>query len=301
MPDKKTPTIGRTLEGAVKKLTILLKNTDQAWMEAEILLASVLKKDRTWLLAHGEATLNDRQARAFGSLLRRRLRQEPMAYLTNVADFCGRDFFVDRRVLIPRPETEELVERATKRLQATKESFLVWDVGVGSGAIAVTIKAKTASAMVIASDVSTDALIVAKRNAKHLLGSTKLIRWITSDLLSKRLATILTRQKSDRLLVVANLPYLPLSDRKVLAPSVTKFEPARALFTKENGNFLIHKLLQQLAVFRLKDGRPLTILAEFDPPQATPLRSLAFTYFPDATIAVHPDSCGRERILEIAT
>ncbi|MDP3794079.1 MAG: hypothetical protein Q8R07_05020, partial [Candidatus Uhrbacteria bacterium] len=104
-------------------------------------------------------------------------------------------------------------------------------------------------------------------------------------------------------LVIANLPYLPLSDKKKLAPDVVRFEPPRALFTKDDGLFLIHHLLHQLSIFITHYPLRIThyiLLIEFDPPQASRLTVLVKKYFPQASITIHKDLCGRDRFLEIS-
>ncbi len=268
---------------------------DQAWMEAEMLLAHVLKKDRAWIVAHAERALTALQEKKLNSLVTRRRNHEPMAYLLGEVTFFGRSFHVRRGVLIPRPETEELVARGLQKIASTKPSTLVWDVGVGSGAIAVTISLEAPTTRVIASDTNRAALVLARQNASP----AKSISFTRANLLSPRLAAFLRKRREPHLLVLANLPYLPTRERRTMQPDVVRYEPSSALFAKEEGMFLIKKLLHQLAIFQKKDPRTLTILAEFHPPQASHLLREAKRLFPQATVRVHEDLCGRKRILEI--
>jgi release factor glutamine methyltransferase len=280
------------------KDTLQTWSRDLGWFETELILAHVVKKDRAWLVAHQEEKLLASQQRMFLKLARRRLKHEPLAYVLGHWNFYGRELLTDKRALIPRPETELLIDRALSLLRTThyKLPTAVWDVGTGCGAIAITLALERSKMRVVASDISTGALALAKQNARQLHAQ---VTFVKTNLLSVQLANTLTRRRAKHLLVVANLPYLPVSDKRKLMPDVVKFEPHSALFTKEDGNFLIHRLLQQLSVFQKRDGRSLTLLAEFDPPQAQVLKELAKKYFPSATVSIHQDLCGRNRVLEV--
>ncbi|MFA6429784.1 MAG: peptide chain release factor N(5)-glutamine methyltransferase [Patescibacteria group bacterium] len=267
-----------------------------AHLEIELLLAHILKKDRSWVAVHDETPLTSRQNGLFEGFARRRLKQEPMAYILGHKAFYGREFLTDARALIPRPETELLVERAILHLKKQASSTLVIDVGTGSGAIAATIALEVPSATVIASDVDKKALALARKNIKRLRANVQLQQ---ANLLDKSLLKQLGRSRAKQLVIVANLPYLPLSDRTILAKSVTKYEPIQALFTKDHGLFLLRALIEQLATFQECDQRPLVLLAEFDPPQAETLCRIAAQYFPQAFVTIYQDLCGRDRVLEI--
>lgn len=289
-----------TLRDAADRLAAMLGNQDQAWAEAEILLAHAIKRDRTWVLAHANEKLSAVRRQAFERLVNRRLKHEPLAYLIKRADFLGRDFHSDKRALIPRYETEDLVRRAVEIIKRRGAShLLMWDVGVGSGAIAVSVKAMLPQGRVIASDVSASALSLAKLNAKRILGNASAITFERANLLSPSLEKIFAGSPHEALIVLANLPYLPLSDKKRLMPDVVNYEPSQALFTKEDGNFLLHRLMRQLKTFQKKDGRPLVLLAEFDPPQSKKLLVIAQKLFPRSRLSIHQDDCGRDRLLEM--
>lgn len=285
-------TITERLKTAALALGKELGNNDRGWMEAELLLSAVVQKDRTWILAHGEKQLTPAQGKRFDQLLKRRQKREPIAYLIGRWSFYGREFLTDKRALIPRPETELLVEEALKLVD---EKTLVWDVGTGTGAIAIAMALGT-KAPIVASDVSTKALTLAKQNAKRHKAK---IAFLKADLLDANIQRVIERSKKPRLLVLANLPYLPLTDKTKLDKDVTKYEPTSALFTKEHGNFLIHKLFKQCSRFPTKPGTLLTILAEFDPPQAETLKRLANDLFPNARVTIHDDLCGRPRVLSV--
>jgi release factor glutamine methyltransferase len=287
---------------AADRLAAPLGNQDQAWNEAEILMAHALKHDRAWVLAHATESLAGATRPSFARLLKRRLAHEPMAYILGRTTFHGREFLSRRGALIPRPETEDLVRRALETIRRFGAlHVLAWDVGVGSGAIAVSVKAGFPQTRVVASDVSATALALARVNAKRLLGDASAIAFMRADLLSPSMEKIIAASPHEALIVLANLPYLPLADKKRLAPDVVKYEPSQALFTKEEGNFLLHRLMKQLRAFQKKDGRPFVLLAELDPPQSKKLFALAKSLFPRAPIFIHQDSCGRDRLLEVRT
>jgi len=268
-------------------------------LEAELLLAHVLKCDRSHVIAHESDAMDPQAVRAFERLAKRRLAHEPMAYLLGRREFYGREFLTDKCALIPRPETEVLIARAHAILKPHPSDTLVWDVGTGSGAIATTVALERPEADILATDIDPRALALAGKNAKRF--NVKTIRFLKADLLDRSVKKILTASPVRRLLVLANLPYLPLSDKKNLDLDVTKYEPSQALFTKENGLYLIHRLLKQLSDFRTKVRliKSMSILLEFDPPQAHALVDLVKKYFPRARVSVHQDECGRDRVLEI--
>lgn len=263
----------------------------RSWIEARVLFAYVLKKDREWFIAHGNENVGKKMQTAFEALTKKRLAHTPLAYLTGSKYFYGREFIVNKHVLIPRLETEILVDQALSTIVSPKQTLL-WDVGTGSGAIAITCAKEKPSLTVIASDVSQSALRVATKNAKRMKVK---VTFIKANLFSSHTKSILRRKRYDHLVVVANLPYLPMSDKKKLDVSVTKYEPMQALFTDDGGQFLNKKLLVQLS--KLK--RPMTIFCEIDPPQASSLMKFAKREFPQAVVSVIKDQFNRKRMLKI--
>lgn len=278
-------------------------------LDAEVLLAHVLKKNRSWILAHPDDPVSAAKTRQFHALVTRRKKHEPVAYLMREKEFFGRTFTVNHHVLVPRPETELMVERAlrsTREARGAKQCF--WDVGTGSGAIAVTLACERPDAAILATDVSARALAVAKKNAARHHAANQ-ITFLKSNLLQPAVYRLLARHASDRttahphdrdLLITANLPYLPASDKKILAPDVTTYEPSLALFSGADGLTLIRQFLGQLARHLPEwNYQRVTILLEFDPPQAKTLTALAKKRFPRADIMIHRDLAGRNRIMEI--
>jgi release factor glutamine methyltransferase len=204
--------------------------------DAELLLLHTLHRDRAWLIAHPETEMPPAQLAQFETLLARRARHEPIQYITGQQEFFGLTLRVTPDVLIPRPETEHLVEAALARIppdQITDQPTRILDVGTGSGAIAIAIAAHRPHAAVTAVDLSPAALAVARVSAAtHHVA----IRFIESDLLAA-----LPNENFD--LIVSNPPYVPTSDQ--LEPQVRDFEPHAALFAGESGLDIYRRLIPQ--------------------------------------------------------
>jgi release factor glutamine methyltransferase len=218
------------------------RGVDSPRLTIELLLAHVLRKKRLELYLEFERVLDEPTLATLRELVRRRADGEPLQYITGETEFMGLKFAVDRRVLIPRPETELLVETVLSRLQTTDhrpqtgEAPTIIDVGTGSGCIAVALAKRLPAATVHATDVSADALAVARANAaRH--GVEKNIRFHEGDLLSP----IPDSLRADGL--VANPPYVASGDLAGLPREVRDFEPARALSAGEDGLEVIRRLV----------------------------------------------------------
>ncbi len=191
-------------------------------LEAELLLVHVLGKPRSWLVAHADDVLDDATAAVFASLIERRTGGEPVAYITGHRGFWTLDLDVTPATLIPRPETELLVELALERMTPRSR---VADLGTGSGAIALALARESAAASVVASDASADALAVARRNAdKHGIAN---VRFVHGDWL-----TPLAGEQFD--VIVSNPPYIEAHDPH-LEQGDLRFEPASALASGNDG------------------------------------------------------------------
>ncbi|MBI4139192.1 peptide chain release factor N(5)-glutamine methyltransferase [Candidatus Uhrbacteria bacterium] len=303
MPDKPpSSSIRSVVTDAARRLQpkkiVCEEDRDLGRLEAEILLAHVLKKDRAWLHTHSDRSLPTAHRSLFQKLLARRLRYEPIAYITGEKEFYGLPFFVDKRALIPRPESELLVDLAlhATSLLAYRPTGLFWDVGTGTGAIAIAIAKHLPKTRVFASDISASALTLAKKNAKR--HKTKNLTFLKANLLDAHVRRYLpTRLLAySPLIITANLPYLPESDKKTLDPDVVEYEPSSALFAGKDGLELIEKFLRQLASSNTRFSH---LFLEYDPPQTKKLRALAKSLFPSAQITVHKDLAGRDRVLHI--
>jgi release factor glutamine methyltransferase len=231
--------------------------------DAEVLLAHVLERDRAWLLAHPEAELSAALLAEFRERVTRRAAREPLQYITGGQEFFGFGLHVTPATLIPRPETEHLVEAvlawAALRSPAT---LRVLDVGTGSGAIAIALAKKLPSAEVSACDLSTAALAVARGNAEHL-GAR--VRFVASDLLE----AFAEHPHFD--VIAANPPYVPQTDSATLQSEVRDFEPHLALFAGADGLDVYRRLIPQ-ARSALRPGGLLAMELGFG--QQEPLREL---------------------------
>jgi release factor glutamine methyltransferase len=235
--------------------TLLKANIESRRIDTSLILEVVTSKPRTWAFAHREAELTEEQGRRFMELIDMRRKRIPLVHLTNKREFYGLDFYIDKRVLTPRIETEKMAEWAIK--YAPKSSRLI-DVGTGSGALAVVIKKQRPDLKVWATDVSAEALTVARRNAAaHQVD----ISFITSDLFAD--------VKGSFAVIVTNLPYL--RDDAGLMPEVQK-EPAVALFGGHDGLDLYRRFLGQLPDYLDEGGY---LFTECDPWQHADLTAEA--------------------------
>ena len=257
---------------------------EPALREANLLLARALECSEAQLVARGSDDLDNSRLARFLELLDRRLTGEPVAYILGEKEFFGRTFFVDRRVLIPRPETEHLVEVALDLGLPTEPRIL--DIGTGSGCLAVTLLAEMPGSRAVATDVSLAALRVAERNANRHGVFEKL------DLVAADLASAVDLAGFQ--LVVSNPPYIGRDEVSSLSPEITQFEPEAALFASPAGHSLLERLLATLS--DLQSGTPL--LLEIGAGQA---ESIAEAAESSAFIleTVHPDLAGIERIVQL--
>lgn len=233
-------------------------------LDAQVLLAHVLATERAWLVAHADNPLTGEQAAAFAALARRRRGGEPVAYLTGVREFWGLPLAVSPAVLIPRPETEALVELALARLPEDRV-VTVLDLGTGSGAIALAIAHDRPRARVLATDVSADALAVARENARRLgIGNVQFAR-------SDWYADVPAAWRDVRFdLVASNPPYVAMGDPH-LAEGDLCFEPGAALASGSDGIAAIRTVVAG-APSRLAPGGTLVVEHGYD--QADRVRDL---------------------------
>jgi len=259
--------IGNWLTKSAFKLRA--NNIKSARLDAELLLAHVLKCERTWLAAHAEYELKKTKLESVDELLARRLKREPIAYILGKKEFYGRDFTTTPDVLIPRPETENLIESVleiTKKLNAnnsqkekSSQSLKLLDIGTGSGAIAITLALELPNVQVFASDISEEALSVAAQNATDLGAK---IEFAKSNLLQN-----ICNKKFD--IITANLPYVA---REWKTSPETSHEPEIALFAGKNGLELIEKLIKQAPNSLKSNG---FLVLELDPCQIETTKEIA--------------------------
>lgn len=291
---RRTTTIGRrpvTVREALQRgrdalVTAGPSATDTPALDADVLLRHVLGWDRAALFSRDREAIASTPWRRFSALVARRSRAEPVAYLTGVREFAGLPFRVDRRVLVPRPDTEILVEIGIARLAPLGSAGRAADVGTGSGAIAISLALACPTAVVHAIDIDPGALRVARGNARRLAPGVRL-RFHLSDGLTA------ARARVD--VVCANLPYIPDRAIQGLDPTVRDWEPHLALAGGPDGLDPYRALLSATPSLVRAGG---SILMECDPGQIGALTTLARTAHPDARIEVHRDLAGRDRVLE---
>jgi release factor glutamine methyltransferase len=224
------------------------REIDNARLNAEHLLAQVRGRTRMELYLEFERHLSELELGQLRQLVKRRGQREPLQHLLGTVEFCGHVFAIDQRAMVPRPETEELVEllqsRIENRSEPDRQFSRIVDVGTGSGVIALSLAKKFPGAQIVAVDISEDALALAKENANRLCLSDR-VRFLKSDLL---------RDIDGAFdVVVANLPYISTQDRHLLSREVLH-DPEAALFAGERGDELICKLIEQAPPRLRPDG-----------------------------------------------
>ena len=224
-----------TIGAALRAARLALKASETADLDAQALLSHTLGVDRAFLFAHAETALSDSQAAAFQAAVARRAAGEPIAYITGAIGFYDIDLKVSPAALIPRPETELLLEEAL-RLSEAGSRITVADIGTGSGALALTYARHRPQANVYATDISADALQIARYNAERI--------GVKAAFLLGDLAEPLIGRGIQVDLLLANLPYIASKDLATLA--VSRFEPRLALDGGRDGLELIRRLLRQI-------------------------------------------------------
>ena len=282
-------------EVLARGIVALAKYVESPRTDAQLLLSSVLGRDRAWLVAHSDTFLSRQQSERFGELCEKRATGMPIAYIVGTVGFYGREFVVNEKVLVPRPESEVLVDDLLaylrKRLDPAypKQLLTVLDIGTGSGAIACTLAAELAAVTVEGVDISLAALKVAEHNARRFNVFAK-CKFRFGDL---------TSGIGDRHFdaIVANLPYIP-TGALPKRPDPLSFEPQEALDGGADGLALYRRLLPMLPPL-LKPGA--LVLLEAAPPTIAGLLDLARASFPNDQIAVARDLSGLERYVRILT
>lgn len=268
------------------------QESDEARLDAEVLLAHVLGWPRARLYAHPQRCLMARQQTLYQRLIERRMTYEPVAYLTGHKEFYGLDFFVDRRVLVPRPETELLVEQAIAVVEECAwraGQAILADVGTGSGAIAVSLAVHLPGVAIYAIDVSPEALAVAAENCRRY-GVEGRVRLLAGDLLEP------LPEPVD--VIVANLPYVSHAEYERLPPEVADYEPRPALDGGSQGLDTIERLLTS-AVWHLNPGG--VILLEIGATQGQAVTALAQRHWPHAAVELRQDYAGLDRMVTVRT
>jgi release factor glutamine methyltransferase len=281
-------TSNRALYLAKQKLSAA--GIEDASLEAEFLLCHVLGISKAQLYSQAERVLHSAEIGRLRHLILRRLHHEPMAYILGCCEFYGIDFYVNQDALIPRPETELLVEETielARRNSTSGTQLTIADIGTGSGAVAVSLAVALPQAEIYATDISPSALLVAKRNChRHKVDGR--ITLLCGDLLEP-----LPKPVG---IVVANLPYVRNGDLKTLSQEIIGFEPMTALAGGEDGLANIRRLLCQLPGKVHPRG---CLLLEVGQGQDRAVRSLVNSHFPQANTRPIADLSGIARVIEV--
>jgi release factor glutamine methyltransferase len=275
-------------------------------LDLELLIASVIKKPREFVLSYPEYQLTKNQELKTKNLIARRAKKEPLAYILGQKEFYGLNFKVDKNTLIPRPETELIVERVSHNLERNNEGKItIIDIGTGSGNIIISIVKNLESFgfqvsgfKFYGTDISTGALRIAKQNAK-LNKVDKKIKFIKGNLLEPILKSKNYKLKTKNFLITANLPYLSQNIYNSTMPDVKNYEPKSALLSGQDGLDHYRKLFKQIKKMFTVNGLRFTVFLEISPEQKNILQKVIKKEFPKSKITFYKDLARKWRVCEI--
>lgn len=267
-------------------------------LDAQVLLSYVLGVNSAYLFTHGDETVKSQDAETFQRLVARRARHEPVAYLTQTKAFFGRDFFVNQHVLIPRPDTEILVEAA---LGVIDFRSTIVDIGTGSGAIAISLELET-HRPTFAIEIDRDTKAVAEHNARNLGANITFLDGSLFEPFVNLAINDLTPFQNSHLVITANLPYLTPWQWEALDPDVKNYEPKLALVGGADGLALYDELCNQIRTYLHEASRKgkriaVDLVIEIDPSQKLTAPALLKSHFPSAAIKTIRDLTHRERVV----
>lgn len=260
-----------------------------------LLVAHATRQEKVFLLAHPEYKLSPKMLEQAEAFLERRLKHEPVAYIVGHKEFYGREFLVTPDTLIPRPETELLVEAILKRATDQEGEIAILDIGTGSGNIIVTLASELSQKKnsFFGIDISPLALATAKKNAVKNNVDTR-INFLESDLLEKFLSHHI---KNQHIIIAANLPYLSREIYSASESDVRDYEPQSALVSEDAGLNHYLRLLSQLHALS-QHGLSMTFFFEISPEQTERITLGIENVFPQATLSVLQDLSGKNRLIQ---
>jgi len=267
-----------------------------------LLLSQATNREKIFLLAHPEYSLTESERALAFTYCKRRANHEPVAYIVGHKEFYGRDFVVTSDTLIPRPETELLVEQTLKSITGhleKKSSLDIFDIGTGSGNIIITLikeshltGRKLSALRFFGLDISSAALRVAHKNAKKQIAAG--VTFLESDLLQN---APLPQKKDRHLVLTANLPYLSNNIYRESASDVRDYEPKSALISEEAGLSHYIRLLQEITLLS-PHYHTTTFFFEISPEQSKTLISMIEQVLPQATLTLYQDLSGKDRLIQ---
>lgn len=256
-------------------------------LDAEVLLGHLLEKSRLQLYLHFDMPVFQKDLTVLRELIKKRIARTPISYLTNHKEFMSLDFYVDERVLIPRPETEFIVETILKFKRDTPQRLL--EIGTGSGVIATALAVNKPEWEIIATDISNEALAVAIKN-RDAHDCTDNITFLQGDLFEP----IKTLQSSQFNWIVSNPPYVMTNAHDTLSPDVRDYEPHIALFAGEDGLFIIRRLITESPNYLYPEGK---LIFEIGDKQAEPVKVLLAEHSAYKSYRFIKDYAGIERVV----
>jgi len=261
-----------------------------ARLDAEVLLSHFIGRDRAWLVTHIHDTLDGETDRVFEAAVQRRALREPLQYIIGRQEFWGLDFVVTPDVLIPRPETELVVESALKINANMSRQVTIVDLCTGSGCIAVSLAKKLEESRIFATDKSGKALIVARENARNH-GVSERIRFLEGDLFQP-LEELDIRGQVD--IIVSNPPYVRSGDHRTLQPEVRDYEPAIALFAGPQGTEMQQQIISAAPAYLKRHG---VLIMEMGIGQSKTLIRMVMEIGEYHAPEVYKDLAGIERVI----
>lgn len=272
----------------IKEINLQIKNTLKAKsptpdLDSTLILEYVLGLSKLDMLLQDEYILSDTELIGINECIEARLNNTPIAYIIGYKEFYGRRFIVNSDVLIPRPETEAIID-ITKQILDDNSSPIIWEIGTGSGCIAITLALEMPQAQILASDISPQALQIAKNNDIILIGKQDNITWLEGDLLNP-----FTQQDTKPDIIIANLPYLnqnQYQDDSILA------EPDIALYSPNDG---LEHYIRLLKAIKSRFTLYPDIILEINPEQASPLENYIKSLIPKSKIIIYKDLQGLDR------
>ena len=290
-------TISEAIRLAAKNFVLAGIPDEDAHLEARLLYQHAAGVSAEQLIADLREPADSTSLAEFESLADQRRNRQPLAYIVGEKEFYGRKFNVDERCLIPRPETELVVEMALNTvLQWGISKPRICDIGTGSGVLAITLALEITDSLIVATDVSSASLELAESNARNLGVSPDRISFERDDIIEPHSPNLLNPFD----LIVSNPPYVTTPHLAKLEPEVRDWEPTVALDGGENGMKVLKPLIALLPLL-LKAGQHSAAFIEIDPPVAEPCEAAARKAFPHANISISNDLASLERVLSIIT